>query len=353
MGFMNELLRALPRGAVVLDIGSGRGSLDASGGPFTVVRADLERQGAQAPNFVQADAARLPFADRCFDLVISNNSLEHFRDLAGSLREIGRVVRPAGALYVAVPDCTTISDRLYRWLARGGGHVNPFSSAHDLARLIARATGLRHVATRVLCSSLACLNRSNRRGRPPGRLLLLGGWHTDLLASHHVRPEACGPFLGGPHQRLRMGSLFRKCRRSRGPRHVDQCLRALWSGASVGLAPARAHGYEGLANRARVPMSAMQHSEFVHRRREISTPACAVKEAHALPMRRPRRVNCRPGAERLRPLPQQRKRSGSLRRRYAPPKAALPCSPAVPPFGPRLRRAWLRRQPKAPHMPAG
>jgi SAM-dependent methyltransferase len=182
MGFMNELLCTLPRGAVILDIGSGRGSFEATGSSFTVVRADLERQTPQTPNFVQADAARLPFADRCFDLVISNHSLEHFDDLAGSLQEIGRIVKPTGALYVAVPDATTISDRLYRWLARGGGHVNPFSSAEDLAGMIARATGLRHVATRVLCTSLACLNRRNRRARPPRRLLLLGGGtQTSLL----------------------------------------------------------------------------------------------------------------------------------------------------------------------------
>lgn len=172
---MDQLLRTLPRGAVILDIGSGRGSFEVSGGSFTLVRADLEREAPQAPNFVQADAARLPFADHCFDLIISNHSLEHFDDLAGSLQEIGRVVKPTGAFYVAVPDATTISDRLYRWLARGGGHVNPFSSAEDLAGTITRATGLKHVATRLLCTSLACLNRRNRRARPPRRLLLLGG----------------------------------------------------------------------------------------------------------------------------------------------------------------------------------
>ena len=91
-----------------------------------MVRVDLDRQAPAPPNLVQADAARMPFPDHCFDLIISNHSLEHFGDLAGSLREIGRVVRPNGALYVAVPDATTLSDRFYRWLARGGGHVNAF-----------------------------------------------------------------------------------------------------------------------------------------------------------------------------------------------------------------------------------
>lgn len=187
MGLMNELLCTLPHGAVILDIGSGRGSFDTNSSSFTVVRTDLEPQALRTANFVQADAAELPFADHCFDLVISNHSLEHFDDLAGSLQEIGRVVKPNGALYVAVPDATTISDRLYRWLARGGGHVNPFSSAENLAGKIACATGLIHVATRTLCTSLACLNRRNRRAPPPRRLLLLGGGtQTSLLLTTYI-----------------------------------------------------------------------------------------------------------------------------------------------------------------------
>jgi hypothetical protein len=81
----------------------------------------------------------------------------------------------SNGFFVAVPDATTISDRLHRWLARGGGHVNPFSSASDLATRITRVTGLKLVATRTLCTSLSCLNRCNRQGRAPRRFLLLGG----------------------------------------------------------------------------------------------------------------------------------------------------------------------------------
>lgn len=172
---MHELLHSLSAGSVVLDIGCGRGSFETMGSSFTVVRADLAGPAQKDPNFVQADAAKLPFADRSFDLIVSSHSLEHFEELSEALHEIARVVKPSGSLYVAVPDATTVSDRLYRWLARGGGHVNPFSSASDLASTITRCTGLRLVATRTLCTSLACLNRCNRRGWAPRRLLLFGG----------------------------------------------------------------------------------------------------------------------------------------------------------------------------------
>ncbi len=170
---MNELLRNLPVGAMVLDLGCAAGSFDSAASPFTTVRLDLEPGSARVPNFVQADAAKLPFRAGCFDLVVSNHSLEHVENLAGALEEIGRILKPAGSLYVAVPDATTITDRLYRWLAHGGGHVNQFSSASELAIQIERATGLKLVATRTLSTSLSFLNRRNHQ--VPRRLLLFGG----------------------------------------------------------------------------------------------------------------------------------------------------------------------------------
>ena len=118
---MHEILENLGQGQRALDIGSGAGSFSSSVGPFIAIRADLDRPVSPAANFTQADAARLPFADATFDAVISNHSLEHFHDLAGSLAEIGRVLKPTGALCVAVPDASTFCARLYRWLTRGGG----------------------------------------------------------------------------------------------------------------------------------------------------------------------------------------------------------------------------------------
>lgn len=172
---MHEILENLGPGKRVLDIGSGPGSFASSMGPFIAFRADLDRPSAPVQNFAQSDAAHLPFCDHAFDAVISNHSLEHFHDLAGALAEMGRVLKPSGALFIAVPDASTFCDRLYRWLARGGGHVNPFTSAPDLAAMIERAAGLRHVQTRTLCTSLSYLNRNNRRVAGPRRLLAVGG----------------------------------------------------------------------------------------------------------------------------------------------------------------------------------
>jgi len=171
---VHEILENLGPGQRVLDLGSGAGSFDSSGGKYIAIRADLDRPPTPAANFAQADAARLPFPDRAFDAVVSNHSLEHFHNLAGSLSEIRRVLKPAGALYIAVPDASTFCDRLYRWLARGGGHLNAFTSSSELAAMIESATCLPHIATRTLLTSLSYLNRKNFRERSPRRLLLMG-----------------------------------------------------------------------------------------------------------------------------------------------------------------------------------
>lgn len=178
---MHEILNHLGPEARVLDLGSRGGSFDAAAYPFQTVRVDLEATRAAA--FVQADAGALPFRDATFHAVISNHSLEHFRDLDAALREIGRVVERAGALFIAAPDARTFTDRLYRWLARGGGHVNLFRSAEDLASRIERATGLPHAGTRVLYTSLSFLNPRNRVARAPRKLVLLAGGREPVLVA--------------------------------------------------------------------------------------------------------------------------------------------------------------------------
>jgi SAM-dependent methyltransferase len=178
---VHELLRSLPPGARVLDLGSARGSFPVGATAATVIALDRDigrELGAQSGNgaqFVCADAAHLPFGARTFEAIVSNHSLEHFEDLSATLSEIARVIHPEGVLFVAVPDASTLTDKLYRWLGRGGGHVNAFTSAEKLAARIEQATGLVHAATLTLYSSLAFLNRRNAPRPLPRKLLFLGG----------------------------------------------------------------------------------------------------------------------------------------------------------------------------------
>jgi SAM-dependent methyltransferase len=180
---MLPLIGNLPAGARVLDLGAGPGSFPCERPDVVVVRLDLEKPHRLGlGSYVLADAASMPFRQASFDLVVSNHSLEHFIELDATVREIGRVLKPNGILYVAVPDATTLTDRIYRWLGRGGGHVNPFRSAEEVAALIDRLTGLPLRSTTILFSSLSFLNRHNFITRPPRRIALFAFGNETFLA---------------------------------------------------------------------------------------------------------------------------------------------------------------------------
>jgi SAM-dependent methyltransferase len=181
--FMIDLIGDLTDGARVLDLGAGPGSFPVERDGILVVRLDLEKphtcgQGA----YVLADGSQLPFRSGSFDLAVSNHSLEHFIELHATLRELGRVLKPGAGLYVAVPDAGTLTDRIYRWLGRGGGHVNPFRSAKEVSDLIARLTGIPLRSTIVLFSSLSFLNSRNFTSRPPRRIALFAFGNEKCLA---------------------------------------------------------------------------------------------------------------------------------------------------------------------------
>jgi SAM-dependent methyltransferase len=181
---LHEILDHLAEGARVLDLGSRDGSFPVETYPhLVVVRADLKTGRGQGC-LVQTDAARLPFPPRIFEAVILNHSLEHFAQLKPALQEIGRIIKRDGAVYVAVPDARTLADRIYRKVyADAGGHVNLFDSETDLERMFGWYFGLPHVATKVLCSSLAFWNRRNTRDAVVKRQMLLPAiWEPVLSA---------------------------------------------------------------------------------------------------------------------------------------------------------------------------
>lgn len=181
---MTRLIANLPAGARVLDLGARSGSFSTPRADITVVRADLEppAAGRRSGSYVAADAAQLPFRTGAFDLIISNHSLEHLDRLEVSVAEIGRVLKPRGALYIAVPDATTLTDRIYRWLGRGGGHVNAFRSPGEVVGLVEWLAGSRHRATQELSSGLSFLNAHNFQAPPPRKIALFGFGNERFLA---------------------------------------------------------------------------------------------------------------------------------------------------------------------------
>ncbi len=54
-------------------------------------------------HLAQADALRLPFRGSSFDAVICSETVEHIEDDRGAIREIARILKPAGLLFFTVP----------------------------------------------------------------------------------------------------------------------------------------------------------------------------------------------------------------------------------------------------------
>jgi SAM-dependent methyltransferase len=63
---------------------------------------DAARAEDSADAYVLAPAAALPFADMSFDLAVAYNVLMEVEDVPAAVREIARVLRPTGTLFVSI-----------------------------------------------------------------------------------------------------------------------------------------------------------------------------------------------------------------------------------------------------------
>lgn len=102
--FHVEQARALPKGSRVLDLGGNRinkrGQFNIENYGLHVTYANLSTE--KRPD-VHSDAALLPFADGCFDVVICSELLEHVQYPPQVLREAYRVLCQGGILLICVP----------------------------------------------------------------------------------------------------------------------------------------------------------------------------------------------------------------------------------------------------------
>jgi SAM-dependent methyltransferase len=116
---------------VALDIGAAGGGntrvLEAAG--IFAVPLEYGPDGAEIARdrglkAVRGDACSLPFSDHSVDLVLAFDVLEHLDD-GPALREIRRVLRPGGRLWVAVP----ADMRLWSGHDEAVGHLRRYSRA--------------------------------------------------------------------------------------------------------------------------------------------------------------------------------------------------------------------------------
>ena len=153
------------RGLKVLDLGCGKGrhSFEAMKRGGFVVSMDLDREALEdvatmatavasedgavpgsGQASVGADALRLPFRTASFDVVIASEVLEHIPGDVTAIKEIARVLKPAGTAAVTVPRawpetvCWILSDEYHD---KRGGHVRIYRKSELKEKLDGR--GLR------------------------------------------------------------------------------------------------------------------------------------------------------------------------------------------------------------------
>lgn len=110
----------IPQSSSILDIGCGEGELTkvaaSQSGAFLVCGIDLEtsalRAGPKSVSRIRADAQWLPFRDDVFDLVLSNQVVEHVLDTDRFLRDAHRVLKVMGVFVISTPNLCSLHNRL-------------------------------------------------------------------------------------------------------------------------------------------------------------------------------------------------------------------------------------------------
>ena len=98
-------------------LASGEGAravgVDESGEAIAICGLKARKAGGA---FVQAHAEALPFPDGAFDLVYCFSAIEHVHSIGESIREIVRVTRPGGAIYLHTNNAWALYEGHYKVL---------------------------------------------------------------------------------------------------------------------------------------------------------------------------------------------------------------------------------------------
>lgn len=161
VGWLFRRIATLPSGARVLDVGCGTGGflelMERANPAIETVGVDLGQppQFLARGVFLRGSADKLPFADDSFDLVACAHVLEHLHDPEPCVRELLRVCRPGGTVYIETPSPRSAWMPLFSTFWDDPTHVRPYSQV-GLRRLL-EITGAERIGSGVKTSLPAVL----------------------------------------------------------------------------------------------------------------------------------------------------------------------------------------------------
>ena len=125
--FLNSLMKP---GMVFLDVGSGSGSeclnalnigaafaygIEINKASITLSHSRLKEHAGKFEILeLNLEEAKLPLVDNSIDLISFSNVLEHLHNRQGILKELRRVLKPGGQLYISIPNTNTPWKQLQR-----------------------------------------------------------------------------------------------------------------------------------------------------------------------------------------------------------------------------------------------
>jgi SAM-dependent methyltransferase len=119
--FFNE--RNEPKGLKILDLGAGEGALTQKlhNLGYHMQACDFSPEAFKFPP-VKCDGVDItlafPYADHSLDRVIAVEVTEHILDHENFFKEINRILKPGGKLYISTPNILSMKSR-FRFLFRG------------------------------------------------------------------------------------------------------------------------------------------------------------------------------------------------------------------------------------------
>ena len=165
-------------GQAVLDVACGTGIVartvaDQLGGAGRVVGLDLNpamlavaRRVCPDIEWREGDAAAMPFPDGSFDVVVCQMALMFFRDRAGALRDMRRVVSAGGTVALVVPAHLAAQPAYAPFVEMAARHAGPeavsllgaYFSCGDLGLLtsLLESAGLAVAGTRTRLGHVKC-----------------------------------------------------------------------------------------------------------------------------------------------------------------------------------------------------